>query len=99
VGPPAGFVLEDFRQGQDSSFRVARLSFGNFQNGLIAFVQQTLGHLGYPYALRSRHRVGILALPLVPMFLAGWRGKSDWLSLVLSDQQNLFGRKRNQIAI
>jgi hypothetical protein len=31
-----------------------RLSFGNFQNGFIAFVQQTLGHLGYPYALRRR---------------------------------------------
>jgi hypothetical protein len=53
VGPPAGFVLEDFCHGQDSSFRVVRLSFGNFQNGLIAFVQHTLGHLGHPNALRS----------------------------------------------
>jgi hypothetical protein len=52
VGPPAGFILERFRQSQDGSFRVVRLSFGNFQNGLIAFVQQTLGHLGYPSALR-----------------------------------------------
>ena len=31
-----------------------RLSFGNFQNGFIAFVQQILGHLGYPYAIRRR---------------------------------------------
>jgi hypothetical protein len=55
VGPPAGFVLEDFREGQDSSFPAMRLSFGNFQNGFIAFVQQTLGHLGYPSTLRPRH--------------------------------------------
>jgi hypothetical protein len=36
------------------------LSFGNFQNGFIAFVQQTLGHLGYPYALRRRQPSMIL---------------------------------------
>ena len=32
-----------------------RLSFGNFKNGLIASVQQTLGHLGYPYVLHRCH--------------------------------------------
>jgi hypothetical protein len=36
--------LERLSHGQDSSFPFGRLSFGNFQNGLTAFLQQALFH-------------------------------------------------------
>lgn len=53
MGSPAGTILEYFREGKDSSSPVVSLGFSNLQNGLMAFVQQTVGHLGYPFALRS----------------------------------------------
>jgi hypothetical protein len=78
-----------------------RLSFGNFQNGFIAFVQQILGHLGYPYAIRRRQPSMNLGDAIGSNVFRRVAEKSGWpiFSLVRSDRTNSFGRKRNYIAI
>jgi len=77
--------LEDFRQGQDSCFGVVRLSFGNFQNGLIALVQHALGHLGHPTRHVPATEYESWRCYWFQFFWPVGAEKSDWLSLVRSD--------------